>query len=66
MCFAHNGFQLGLEEPIAQAEEKGLTPGHDDVRLDMHGSVSALVEVEDHWVDSILDEQYRRFIHVVT
>ncbi len=69
-CHSHNGFVLG--EPrsleglsIARAEEKGLTPDVDCVRLDLVGSVSGLRRDEtDHvFDDEIVDNQYRRFLN---
>ncbi len=72
-CHSHNGLLLKRSpEGLAQ---RGY-PGHvqdnhvsavdrpwDEDYLDEVGSVSALVEVEDHWVDAIIDQQYRRFLH---
>ncbi len=56
-CFSHNGF-------VTRVGREGLTEGREGVRLDKVGSVSAMVEVEDHWADEkVIDEQYRRFLN---
>ena len=70
-CRSHNGFltergyaelaQRGLEPTVGY--EVGLTRDEECVRLDMSGSVSALVEVEGFHVfdDELIDSQYQRF-----
>jgi len=50
-------------EPIAQAEEKGLTPDWRSVRLDKVGSVSGSFLMETDWDDALIEEQYRRFLN---
>ena len=64
-CHSHNGFvlrggQLDLVDSIASAEVKGLTPGEQCVRVDTESSVSGLRR--DETVDSMIDEQHRRFL----
>jgi len=71
-CQSHNGFLTakGLEK-AAQREleihellKVGLTPGEESVRLDIPGSVSAMVEDEDafaHVTDGFILEQEARF-----
>jgi len=65
MFHSRNGFltKFGLEQAAQQTSLEGLTPLSDSVRVDMVGSVSGLVEVEDDfvWCDRLLDQQYRRF-----
>ena len=62
-CHSHNGFQLS-PEGLAQRELE--LPEVDRMGtsryVDKSGSVSALVEVEDHWDDEIMEDQYRRFL----
>ena len=64
-CHSHNSFvRLSEDEAITRVHQlalRGLTGAPEDVILDIEGSVSALVEVEDHWDYDIIDEQYRRF-----
>ena len=63
-CHSHGGFltERGIEL-AQQLSLEGLTPRGDCVRVDIRGSVSALVEGEEShvWDDLILDEQSRRF-----
>jgi len=63
-CHSHNGFLTakGLREAAQrELELPGVDGMGSDRYLDKVGSVSALVEVEDHWVDEVLEDQYRRF-----
>jgi len=41
----------------------GLTEGWKSVRLDKVGSVSGSILLETDWNDTLLDEQYRRFLN---
>ena len=60
--FSRNGFLTREGHRVAQQHSlEGLLPRVVSVIVDIPGSVSALVEVEDHWVDEVIDEQYRRF-----
>ena len=66
-CHSHNGFltDRGYAE-VAQRElfsAEGLTRSDEDVRVDVVGSVSGLVEVEDHWDPELIDQQYQRFLN---
>ena len=63
--FSRNGFltDRGYAEVAQQISLEGLDSRVDIEYLDKSGSVSAMVEVEDHWVDELLDQQYRRFQH---
>ncbi len=68
-CHSHNGFLLSSTE-LAQQETLGLcipcgvvAPGEDQLYLDKVGSVSGLVEVEDHWDADLIDQQYQRFLN---
>ena len=60
-CHSHNGFLLEPEGLAEQTSLEGLTPMSDCVRVDVQGSVSALIEVEVS--DAEVDEQYRRFLN---
>ena len=60
----HKGYQLAEERGAQQISLEGLLPRGDCVRVDTSVSVSALVEVEDHWFEEVIDEQYRRFLSV--
>ena len=69
-CHSHNGFILS-PEGLAQRErqldvfrEVGLTRDEECVRLDMSGSVSGLIEVEDDFeYDPNHIELNQRLIH---
>jgi len=64
VCYSHNGFRLS-PEGLAPREQrsKGLTAREFAAIVDTVGSVSALVEGEDVYIqdDLFIDEQYRRF-----
>ena len=67
-CSAHGGFLTakGLREAAQRELEltEDLAVGSSRLYLDKVASVSALIEPsEPIWVDSLLIEQHRRFIH---
>ena len=66
-CRNHNGFLTakGLEEAAQRTSLEGLAPRGDSEYVDRVGSVSGLELERDLHVfdDSLLDSQYRRFLH---
>ena len=65
-CYSHNGFVLRSPEGLlAQQINLGLDldPRGEPVYIDKVGSVSAFVNEEIIFDDSLLEEQYRRFNH---
>ncbi len=60
-CHSHNGFQLSPEGLAPPGAHEVVDSGPSAAQVDRVGSVSGLVEVEELWVDELLEEQYRRF-----
>jgi len=62
-CNSHGSFLTakGLKEAAQRFSLEGLAPRGELEYVDKVGSVSGLRRDETHWVDELLEEQYRRF-----
>ncbi len=57
------GYREVEQRSLEGLEIQGVDRSQVSLYLDKVGSVSAMVEVEDHWLDDEdLNEQYRRFL----
>ena len=64
-CSAYGSFLIakGLEEAEQRGSSLELAGAVAACYLDKVRSVSALAEAEDPWVESIIEEQYQRFLN---
>ncbi len=60
-CHSHNGLLLSPEGLAARVEDEQVDLEDELAYLDSRVSVSGLRRDENHWVDALIEEQYRRF-----